>query len=127
MKSYESLNHTKWKRKYHVVLIPKYRRQALYGKLRRHIGSVFRDLAQQRVTRIEQGNLVIDHVHMLISISPEYSIAPAVGFLKRKERDSRCPDLRRAAKELHRPPLLGTGLLRVDRGGRRGNDPRIHS
>ena len=59
VKSYESLNHTKWECKYHVVFIPKYRRKALYGELRKHLGEVLHDLAKQRESKIEQGNLVI--------------------------------------------------------------------
>jgi putative transposase len=84
VKSYESLNHTKWECKYHVVLIPKCRRKALYGELRKHLGEVFHDLAKQRESKIEQGNLVIDHVHMLISIPPKYSLAQVIGFIKGK-------------------------------------------
>ena len=84
LKSYESLNHTKWECKYHVVFIPKYRRKALYGELRKHLGEVFHDLAKQRESKIEQGNLVIDHVHMLISIPPKYSVAQVIGFIKGK-------------------------------------------
>ncbi len=84
MKSYESLNHTKWECKYHVVFIPKYRRKALYGEFRKHLGEVFHDLAKQRESKIEQGNLVIDHVHMLISIPPKYSVPQVIGFIKGK-------------------------------------------
>jgi len=84
MKSRESLKHTKYDCKYHVVFIPKYRRKALYGKLREHLGEVFHDLAKQRESRIEQGNLVLDHVHMLISIPPKYAVSQVVGFIKGK-------------------------------------------
>jgi putative transposase len=66
------------------VFIPKYRRKALYGELRQHLGAVFHDLAQQRESKIEQGNLVIDHVPMLISIPPKYSLAQVIGFIKGK-------------------------------------------
>jgi putative transposase len=75
MQEYESLNHTKWECKYHVIFIPKYRRKQLYGQLRRHLGSVFRELARQRQCEIHQGHLMLDHVHMLISIPPKYSVA----------------------------------------------------
>lgn len=84
MKSHESLKHTKFDCKYHVVFIPKYRRKALYGRLREHLGEVFHDLAKQRESRIEQGNLVLDHVHMLISIPPKYAVSQVVGFIKGK-------------------------------------------
>ena len=66
-----SLSHTKWECKYHVVFIPKYRRKALYGDLRRYLGEVFRALARQRESRIEEGHLMPDHVHMMISIPPK--------------------------------------------------------
>lgn len=68
MDDYESLSHTKWDCKYHVVFIPKCRRKTLYVELRRHLGEVFRKLAQQKESRIEQGHLMPDHVHMMISI-----------------------------------------------------------
>jgi len=80
----ETLSHTKWACKYHVVFIPKYRRKALYKELRRHLGEVFRSLAQQRESRIKEGHLMADHVHMLISIPPKYSVAQVIGFIKGK-------------------------------------------
>ncbi len=67
MEDTESLNHTKWECKYHVVFIPKYRRKSLYKELRRHLGDVFRSLASRRESRVEEGHLMVDHVHMLIS------------------------------------------------------------
>jgi len=81
---YETLNHSKWECKYHVVFIPKYRRKALFGQLRRHLGEVFRALAQQKESSIEEGHLMPDHVHMLISIPPKYAVANVVGFIKGK-------------------------------------------
>ena len=79
-----SLSHTKWECKYHVVFIPKYRRKALYGDLRRYLGEVFRALARQRESRIEEGHLMPDHVHMMISIPPKYSVSQVVGYIKGK-------------------------------------------
>ena len=84
MPDIETLNHTKWDCKYHVVFIPKYRRKALYHELRRHLGEVFRALAAQKECRIEEGHLMADHVHMLLSIPPKYSVAQVVGFIKGK-------------------------------------------
>jgi len=81
---YETLNHSKWECKYHVVFIPKYRRKALFAELRRHIGPVFRTLTEQKESRIEEGHLMPDHVHMLISIPPKYAVANVVGFIKGK-------------------------------------------
>ena len=84
MPIHETLSHTKWDCKYHIVFIPKYRRKALYKELRRHLGDVFRSLARQRESHIEEGHLMSDHVHMLISIPPKYSVAQVVGFIKGK-------------------------------------------
>ena len=75
MPDIETLNHTTWDCKYHVVFIPQYRRKALYHELRRHLGEVFRALAAQKECRIEEGHLMADHVHMLLSIPPKYSVA----------------------------------------------------
>lgn len=84
MEETETLRHTKWDCKSHVVFIPKYRRQALYKELRSHLGEVFRSLAQQKECRVEEGHLLPDHVHMLLSIPPKYSVAQIVGFIKGK-------------------------------------------
>ena len=80
----ESLSHTKWECKYHVVWIPKYRKKSLYGELRRYLGSTFRELAMQRESRVMEGHLLPDHVHVLISIPPKYAVAQVVGYLKGK-------------------------------------------
>ena len=84
MDEYQTLNHTKWDCKYHVVFIPKYRRKVLYEELRRHLGSVFRTLTEQKESRVEEGHLMIDHVHMLLSIPPKYAVAQVVGYIKGK-------------------------------------------
>ena len=84
MDEYQSLSHTKWDCKYHVIFIPKYRRRALYGQLRRHLGEVFRKLAEQKESRIEEGHLMADHVHMMIAIPPKYAVSQVVGFIKGK-------------------------------------------
>ena len=80
----ESLSHAKWECKYHVVFIQKCRRKALYGALRNHLGEVFRRLAGQKESRIEEGHLMPDHVHMLISIPPKYAVSQVIGFIKGK-------------------------------------------
>lgn len=80
----ESLKHSVWECKYHVVFIPKYRRKALYGKLREYLGEVFRDLAKQRESKIVEGHMMGDHVHMLISIPPKYAVSQVIGFIKGK-------------------------------------------
>jgi len=84
MDEYQSLSHTVWDCKYHVVWIPKCRRKALYEQLRKHMGPVFRTLATQKESKIEEGHLMSDHVHMLISIPPKYGVAQVVGFIKGK-------------------------------------------
>ena len=80
----ESLKHTKWECKYHVVWIPKYRKKGLYQGLRRYLGELLKDLAAQKECKILEGHLVSDHVHILISIPPKYSVSQAVGFIKGK-------------------------------------------
>ena len=84
MDSIGSLNHTKWECKYHVVFIPKCRRKVLYEKLRPYLGEVFKRLAGQKESRIEEGHLMVDHVHMLISIPPKFGVSEVVGFIKGK-------------------------------------------
>ena len=84
MDEMESLSHTKWECKYHVVFIPKYRRKQLYGELRRHLGEVLRKLAEQKESRIEEGHLMADHVHMMIAIPPKYAVSQGIGFIKGK-------------------------------------------
>ena len=84
MQTYESLKHTVWECKYHVVFIPKCRRKALYTQLRRDLGVVFRDLAEQKECKVEEGHLMPDPVHMLLSVPPKYSVASVMGFIKGK-------------------------------------------
>ena len=79
-----SLIHTVWDCKYHVVWIPKYRRKVLYGKLRHYLGDVLHELARQRESRIIEGHLCIDHIHMCIAIPPKHSVSEVVGFIKGK-------------------------------------------
>jgi putative transposase len=80
----DSLSHTRWECKYQVVFIPKMRRKTLYGQLRKYLGEVFRKLAAQKESRIEEGHLLPDHVHMMISIPPKYAVSQVVGFIKGK-------------------------------------------
>jgi putative transposase len=82
--NYKTLQHSEWECKYHVIFIPKYRRKVLYGKLRQHLGEVFRRLARQKESEIEEGHLMSDHVHMMISIPPKYAVAQVVGYIKGK-------------------------------------------
>ena len=84
MSDYSSLNHTKWECKYHVVFIPKCRRKVLYGKIRDHLGSLFHELAGQRESKILEGHVCSDHVHMMIRIPPKHSVSQVVGYIKGK-------------------------------------------
>jgi putative transposase len=82
MNDHQSLSHTKWECKYHIVFIPKYRKKRLFGEIRQYLGELFHDLVGQRECRIEEGHLLLDHVHMLINIPPKYSVSQVVGFIK---------------------------------------------
>ena len=84
MDEFESLSHTKWDCKYHVVFIPKGRKKALFGHMRQHLGEVLRRLAQQKESQIEEGHLLPDHVHMLIAIPQKFAVSQVVGFIKGK-------------------------------------------
>ena len=106
MNDVESLGHTKWECKYHIVYIPKYRKKALYGALRQQLGEVLKQLAMQRESRIEEGHLMRDHVHMLVSIPPKYSVSQVVGYMKGK-----------SAIQIART-FMGPRVLCLDRGAR---------
>ena len=84
MNDSNSLAHTKWNCKYHVVFAPKYRRQVIYGKLKAEIGQILRKLCEQKEIEIIEANACPDHIHMLISIPPKISVAYAIGYLKGK-------------------------------------------
>ena len=84
MEDYESLSHAKWNCKYHVVFIPKYRRRTLFGVVRRELGAVFRRLAEQKQSRVEEGHILPDHVHRLLSIPPKLAVSSVVGYIKGK-------------------------------------------
>ena len=84
MTHYRSLNHTRWTCQYHVVFIPKYRKKVIYAELRRHLGEVLRRLAQRRESEVEEGHLMVDHVHLMLSIPPKYAVAQVIGYIKGK-------------------------------------------
>lgn len=84
MHDWQSLSHVRWECKYHIVIIPKYRRRAIYGRLRRKIGPLLRELCRQRGVEILEGHSMADHVHMFVSIPPKYSVSHTIGFLKGK-------------------------------------------
>jgi len=84
MRRVESLSHTRWECKYHIVFISKYRRKTLFGQVRPELGGVFHRLAKQKESLIDEGHIMADHVHMMISIPPKYAVSQVVGFIKGK-------------------------------------------
>ena len=84
MKDENSLSHTKWNCKYHIVFAPKYRRQVIYGKIKRDIGETLRKLCEWKGVEIIEAEMCPDHVHMLVSIPPKYSVSSIMGYLKGK-------------------------------------------
>jgi len=80
----DSLAHTKWNCKYHVVFAPKYRRQLIYGKLKKDIGDILRKLCEQKGVEIIEAEACKDHIHMLLSIPPKLSVSYVIGYLKGK-------------------------------------------
>src|SRR3954447_8890839 len=100
MKDWQSQAHVKWDCKYHVVILPKYRRKVLYGKMRRGIGQILWDLCRQKDIEMVEGKAMPDHIHMLLSVPPRYSIAMTIGYLKGK-----------SAARIHRELLHTKGTL----------------
>lgn len=84
MKEYQSLSHTRWDCKYHVVFIPKRRKKQIFGALKRHLGEIFHELAGHKESKIVEGHLMSDHVHRCISIPPKYAVSNVVGYIKGK-------------------------------------------
>ncbi len=84
MHDWQSLSHVRWDCKFHVVIVPKYRKKILYGKFRRRVGDIIRDLCRQRGIELIEGHLMPDHIHMCLSVPPKFSIAFVIGFLKGK-------------------------------------------
>lgn len=82
--NYQSLSHSKWDCKYHVVFVPKYRRKALYGEIRRQLGPILHELAKQKECQIIEGHLMADHVHMCLLIPPKHAVSSVIGFMKGK-------------------------------------------
>ena len=100
MKDWQSQAHVKWECKYHVVILPKYRRKTLYGRVRREVGRILRDLCRQKGLELVEGKAMPDHIHMLLSVPPKYSIAMTLGYLKGK-----------SAIRIHRELLKTKGTL----------------
>jgi putative transposase len=81
---YQSLSHTSWNCKYHLIFVPKFRKKVIYGKIREALKEILHELARQKDSKIIEGHLLLDHVHMLISIPPKHSVSSVVGFMKGK-------------------------------------------
>ena len=84
MHDWQSLSHVRWECKYHIVIIPKYRKRMLYGKVKKHVGEVIKEVCRQRGIELIEGHLMPDHIHMCVSIPPKHSVAFAIGFIKGK-------------------------------------------
>ena len=84
MRNYESTGHVKWDCVYHIVIVPKYRKRVLFGKVRQRIGQIIRELAKRKDVEIVKGNATPDHIHMVLRIPPRHSVAEVMGFLKGK-------------------------------------------
>ena len=84
MHEWQSLSHVRWECKYHVVIVPKYRRRVIYGRLKRRIGGILRELCGQKGVELLEGHCMGDHVHLCLSIPPKYSVAHTIGFVKGK-------------------------------------------
>ena len=82
MHDWESLSHVRWDCKYHVVFVPKYRKKVLYGRLRRQVGEILRNLCRQRGVELIEGHAMADHIHLCLSIPPKFSVSAVIGFLK---------------------------------------------
>src|ERR1700674_931648 len=127
MDEYESLSHSKWECKYHVVFIPKCRRKTLYGELRRHLGEVFRRLAEQKESRVE-GRASDARSRAYDDFDPAEVCGVAGDRVhQRKECDSSRARIRRAETQFRRAALLGQRVFRLDSRARRSGDSRIHS
>ena len=100
MKDWKSQAHVKWECKFHVVILPKYRKKVLYGNLRQRIGEILRELCRYKGVDMEEGHAMPDHIHMLLSVPPKYSIAMTIGYLKSK-----------SAIRIHRQLLKTKGTL----------------
>jgi len=100
MRDWKTQAHVKWGCKYHVVVLPKYRKKGIYGKIRHRVGEILRQLCRQKEIALEEGNAMPDHIHMVLSVPPKYSVAMAIGFLKGK-----------SAVRIHRQVLKTKGTL----------------
>jgi len=81
---YQSLSHSKCNSKYHIIIVPKKRKNVIYGKIREELAKILHELAEQKESKITEGNLSQDHVHMCIEIPPKHVVSSVIGFMKGK-------------------------------------------
>ena len=126
MREWQSQSPVRWYCRYHVVWVPKYRKRAIFGEMRRGVGRIVRELCQRHGAELVEGHALSDHVHVLLGIPPKVSVANTVGVLEREVGDPHSSGVSGAAAQLHGLPLLGTRVLRQPRrcGGR--GHPRLH-
>ena len=115
MKEYQSLAHTRWDCKYHVVFIPKMRKKKIFGVLRQHLGAIFRELAKHKEVEVVEGHLMSDHVHICLSMPPTYAVSNVVDYNKGK---SAITIVRKSIKGFYWRGILGKRLLAVLGGSR---------
>ena len=110
----------------HVIFIPKCRRRTLYAQLRQHLGEVFGKLTSQKESRVEEGHLMSDHVHMMLSIPTKYAVSQVVGFIKGKSAIHLARVYGERKRNFVGQHFLAPGVLRLDRRSRRSSDSRVH-
>ncbi|MCK5437695.1 MAG: IS200/IS605 family transposase [Desulfobulbaceae bacterium] len=84
MKDWQKLSHVKWDCKYHIVFVTKYRKRRVYGKIRQKVGLIIRQLCDQKGILLHEGHAMSDHIHILVSIPPKFSVSNTIGFIKGK-------------------------------------------
>ena len=122
-KDEDSLSHTTWRCQYHVVFAPKYRRMVIYGQIKKDIGQILRQLCEQKGIEIIEAEACPDHIHMLISFSPKYSISYVMGYLKGK---SSLMIFDRSEVQVWQSAFLGQGILRGYGRKEQKENSRVH-
>ena len=113
--SFQSMSHSKWDCKYHLVFVPKRRRKAMFGNIRKELGVIFHALARQKECTIIEGHLLLDHVHMCIQIPPKHSVASVVGFIKGKSAVAIARQFSGRARNFTGENFWARGYSRLDR------------
>ncbi len=125
--SFQSMSHSKWDCKYHLVFVPKRRRKAVFGNIGKHLGAVLHELARQKECRIIEGHLLPDHVHMCISIPPQHSVSSVIGFRTGKSAIAIARQFGGRERNAHGRTFLGTWLLCFNSRLRRRAGSPLHS